>query len=86
VTAAYATVKLLDSVTGKWTVCGFYQGAVLPEFADPENVASLVRREYAEWLDAGETKQVDKQQAEEDKAAQEVKAPTKVAPAKAAGK
>ena len=52
VVVAYATVKLLDPTTGKWTVHGFYQGAVFPENADPENVATLVRREYAEWLDA----------------------------------
>jgi len=51
VTVAYATVKLLDPATGKWTVHGFPQGAVFPSSADPENVANLVRREYAEWVD-----------------------------------
>jgi len=71
VTVAYATVKLLDPATGKWTVAGFYRDAVLPVEADPENVASLVRREYAEWLDSGEAKAVDKAETEEEKAAAE---------------
>jgi hypothetical protein len=44
-------VKLLDPVSGKWTVAGFYQGAILPADADPDNVATLVRRGYAEWVD-----------------------------------
>ena len=51
VTVAYATVKLLDPATGKWTVHGFPQGAVFPSNADPDNVANLVRREYAEWVE-----------------------------------
>ena len=80
VLAAYATVKLLDPVTSKWTVHGFYKDAVLPLEADPENVASLVRREYAEWLDSGEVKVVDKQEAEAADEAEVVKS----APAKAA--
>ncbi len=50
-TVAYATVKVLDPISGKWTVLGFYQGAILPDSADPDNVANLVRREYAEWVD-----------------------------------
>jgi len=44
-------VKLLDPASGKWTVIGFPQGAVFPPNADPANVAALVRREYAEWVD-----------------------------------
>lgn len=72
VLAAYATVKLLDPISGKWTVAGYYQGAILPDHADPENVASLVRREYAEWLDSGETKSVTKQEAEAGKVDEEV--------------
>jgi hypothetical protein len=71
VLAAYATVKILDPVSGKWTVAGFYQGAVLPPEADPENVASLVRREYAEWLDSDEASAVDKAETEADKAAED---------------
>jgi hypothetical protein len=55
VVAAYSTVKLLDPASGKWTVAGFYQGAILPAEADPDNVAALVRREYAEWVDEPET-------------------------------
>lgn len=51
VLAPYATVKLLDPATGKWTVRGFHRDAVFPESADPDNVAALVRREYAEWVD-----------------------------------
>lgn len=51
VTAAYATVKILDPSSGSWSVRGFYQGGVLPESADPEDVERLVRREYAEWAD-----------------------------------
>lgn len=50
--AAYATVKITDPVSGKWTVHGFTQGGVFPAEADPENVANLVRRGYAEWVDA----------------------------------
>jgi hypothetical protein len=69
VLAAYATVKINDVLSGKPTVAGFYEGAILPPEADPENVASLVRRGYAEWLDSGEVKAVDKQQTEADKAA-----------------
>jgi hypothetical protein len=54
VVVAYATVKLLDPISGKPAVAGFYQGAIFPPEADPENVASLVRREYAEWVDEPE--------------------------------
>jgi hypothetical protein len=61
-------VKLIDPISGKWTVRGFDNGAIFPENADPENVASLVRREYAEWLDADDAKAADKQEAEADKA------------------
>jgi len=71
VTVAYATVKLLDPATGKWTVAGFYRDAVLPIEADPENVASLVRREYAEWLDSGEAGDVQKQEDDAVKAQEE---------------
>lgn len=70
VTSAYATCKILDPVSGKPTVYGFHQGAVLPPEADPENVANLVRREYAEWLDSGENKAVDKAETDADKAAE----------------
>ena len=83
VAVAYATVKLLDPATGKWTVHGFPQGAVFPPNADPENVANLVRREYAEWVDSGEAKAVDKQETAEE-SAEEAK-PAKMAKA-AAGK
>jgi hypothetical protein len=68
VLAAYATVKINDPISGKPTVAGFYEGAVLPLEADPENVASLVRREYAEWLDSGEAKAVEKQETDAEKA------------------
>ena len=92
VTAPYATVKVNNPVTGKWTVLGFYQGAVLPIEADAENVASLVRREYAEWLDSGEVKAVEKQETAEEKAeadtakqrADEADAAAKTKPTKAA--
>jgi hypothetical protein len=63
VLVAYATVKILDPISGKMTVRGFPQGAVFPPDADPENVANLVRREYAEWLDTGEAKTVIKDEA-----------------------
>jgi colicin import membrane protein len=68
VVVAYATVKVLDPISGKWTVHGFPKDAIFPAEADPENVANLVRREYAEWLDAGEAKVVDKQETEAEKA------------------
>jgi hypothetical protein len=68
VVVAYATAKILDPISGKWTVHGFHQGAVFPPEADPENVANLVRREYAEWLDADEAKVLDKQETEAEKA------------------
>lgn len=71
VLAPYATVKITDSATGQPAVVGFYQGAVLPPEADPENVASLVRREYAEWLDAGEEQAVEEQEDEQVKAQEE---------------
>ena len=61
-------MKIIDPITGKPTVLGFYQGAVLPPEADPENVASLVRREYAEWLDSGDARAVEKQETAEEKA------------------
>ena len=57
VTVAYATVKLLDPASGKWTVIGFPQGAVFPSNADPANVAALVRREYAEWVEEAPAEQ-----------------------------
>lgn len=51
VVAAYATVKVVDPTTGKWTVAGFQKDALLPADADPENMATLVRREYCEWVE-----------------------------------
>jgi hypothetical protein len=66
--AAYATVKINDPISGKPTVAGFYEGAVLPPEADLENVASLVQRDYAEWLDSDEAKAVDTAEAEAEKA------------------
>ncbi len=51
VTAAYATVRVLDPASGKPTVYGFYEGGILPPSADPESVEGLVRRGYAEWVD-----------------------------------
>ena len=51
VTAAYATVRVLDPATGAPTVVGFHQGGTFPDTADPENVESLVRSGYAEWVD-----------------------------------
>jgi hypothetical protein len=51
VVVAYAVVKVLDPLSGKPTVVGFPQGAVLPAYADSQNVADLVRREYCEWVD-----------------------------------
>lgn len=50
VSVAYATVKVPDGA-GKPTVMGFHQGTVFPASADPEDVARLVRRGYAEWVD-----------------------------------
>jgi hypothetical protein len=74
VKAAYATVRVLDPISGKPTVAGFHEGAVFPVEADPENVAALVRREYAEWLDEDETEAVVKQKTAEDKAAEDAAA------------
>jgi len=54
VTAAYATVPVLDTPSGKPTVYGFHQGAVFPPSSDPEAVARLVRRGYAEWVQEDE--------------------------------
>jgi hypothetical protein len=51
VTAAYATVRIMDPATGAPSVRGFYQGAVFPDVAFAEDVERLVRREYAEWAD-----------------------------------
>lgn len=51
VTAAYATVKVIDTPTGKPTVYGFYEGGIFPPSADPDDVARQVRRGYAEWVD-----------------------------------
>jgi hypothetical protein len=70
VVVAYATVKLLDPISGKPAVAGFYQGAIFPPEADPDNVASLVRREYAEWLDEDEAELVKGQETDADKAQQ----------------
>jgi len=49
---AYAQCKVLDPATGKPTMVGFYRDAVLPAVADPADVERLVRRGYAEWVDA----------------------------------
>lgn len=68
VVVAYATVKVLDPISGGWSVRGFYQDAILPAEADPENVASLVRRQYAEWLDEAEGEAVERQEADADEA------------------
>lgn len=85
VLAAYATVKVLDPIDGKPSVRGFYQGAVLPIEADPENVASLVRREYAEWLDKDGAELLVKQETDTDKAV-EVAAEQRRAEGEAAAK
>lgn len=50
-TAAYGTVRIMDPATGAPSIRGFYQGAVFPDSADPQDVARLVRRDYAEWVD-----------------------------------
>jgi len=74
VVVAYATVKIIDPISGKPAVRGFDQGAIFPVEADPENVAALVRREYAEWLDDAEVKEVVKQKTAEDKMAEDAAA------------
>ena len=53
-TAAYGTVRVVDPATGGPSIRGFYQGAVFPAAADPEDVERLVRRGYAEWVDEDE--------------------------------
>jgi len=59
VIVAYATVKMLDGV-GKPAVHGFYRDAVLPAGADPAAVEGLVRRGYAQWVDADPPAAADK--------------------------
>jgi hypothetical protein len=81
VTVAYATCKVVDPATGTTTVLGFYQGAPLPPNADPENVKSLVRRQYAEWMD----EPAPEPEREPEKPADDKAEPKKAAPAKKAG-
>lgn len=57
VSVAYATVKVRDAVGV--SVRGFHQGAVFPDSADPDAVAALVRRGYAEWVDEVEPEAPD---------------------------
>jgi hypothetical protein len=73
VLAAYATVKVLDAASGKPTYYGFYQGAILPPSADPEAVANLVRRGYAEWVD-GKSDEPEPKAAEQPEPAKPAKA------------
>lgn len=90
VVVAYATVKVLNPATGKWAMFGYHRDAVLPDEADPDNVASLVRRGYAEWVDAAEPtvaqaepeKEPDPDKDAESEPSKEAEAPA--APAKAA--
>ena len=72
---AYATVKVLDPATGSWAVRSFYKDAVFPDSADPEDVERLVRRGYAEWLEAPAAAEPEPVKAEE---------PKKATPAKSA--
>lgn len=80
VIAAYATVKIMDAASGKPTVCGFYEGAILPPSADPQNVEGLVRRGYVEWVEEPE-QPADPEPKADDKA----ETAKKAAPAKKAG-
>lgn len=82
VLAAYATCKVRDTATGVLTVLGFYQGAILPSNADADNVASLVRREYAEWVEAEPAPEPER---EPDKPTDDKAEAKKATPAKKAG-
>lgn len=44
VVAPYITLKVRDAVTGGVTIREFYQGGVIPDEADPDNVARLVEQ------------------------------------------
>jgi len=65
VTAPYATVKVNDEAR-KPTVYGFYEGALLPANADPDNVKVLLAKGMVQKV--AEPEPVEKQEAEAKKA------------------
>jgi hypothetical protein len=83
VTAAYATVKIRDNISGKLTVVGFHGGAILPADCDADNVAMLVRRGYAEWVDEAPADAVEEAAPDEAAPAKSAAKAAKAVPAKA---
>ncbi len=73
ITAAYATLKLVDPLNGL-SVRGFYRDAITPVESDPASVAALVRRGYAEWFEGDEPEPAAKGRTAEDKAAEDAAA------------
>lgn len=71
VKSPYVTLRILDQITGSWTLLGFYEGAVLPENVNVEDRDRHVRKGMVEKVKGPEAKQAEQQQVEADKAAEE---------------
>jgi hypothetical protein len=74
VTAPYVTLKS-RSDTGAQVVLGYFQGALVPETVDLENLASHIRKGMVEKIEGPELKTVRQQQADADKAAETAAVP-----------
>lgn len=67
VIAPYVTLKS-KSETGGDVVLGYYEGALVPETVDLDDLARHIRKGYVEKLEGAEAKAVDKAEAEAAKA------------------
>lgn len=74
VTAPYITLKS-RSDTGGQVVLGYFEGALVPETVDLEDLARHIRKGMVEKLEGPEASAVEKQQAEADKAQEVAAAP-----------
>lgn len=78
VTAPYVTLRLRDELAGGWSGRGFHLNSLLPEGANEDDVARLLRKGMIAELDIPAPAEPV-----EDKSAAEKPEPAKAAPAKA---
>lgn len=67
VTAPYVTLKSKSELGGD-VVLGYYEGAIVPETVDAEDLARHIRKGMVEKVEGAELKAVQKQQADQAKA------------------
>lgn len=76
VTAPYVTLKSKSEAGGD-VVLGYYEGALVPETVDLEDLARHIRKGMVEKLEGDEARTVDKQRAEAEKAEKAAEAQTR---------